>query len=122
MWLKENANNESKILTINSNTANIIQFYSNREAIPLKSNNNPAYTSLDNADLAILNNKIDYIIYEPHISEKFPTLDLPKNKMKEYIARYNATLVFSIFPEDTDNAAAEEKNNEPIISIYKIKN
>lgn len=120
MWIKENTNNESKILTIHSSTANIIQFYSNRDAIPLKSNKNPAYTSLDNADLSILNNKIDYFIYEPHISEKFPTLDPPENKMKQYIARYNATLVFSIFPEDIDNAA-KEKNNEPIISIYKIK-
>jgi 4-amino-4-deoxy-L-arabinose transferase-like glycosyltransferase len=120
MWIKENTNNESKILAIHSSTANIIQFYSNRDGIPLKSNNNPAYTSLDNADLSILNSKIDYLIYEPHISEKFPSLDSSTNKMKQYIARYNATLVFSIFSEDTD-MNAEEKNNRPIISIYKIR-
>lgn len=120
MWIKENTHNESQIITIHSSSANLIKFYSNRDAIPLKTNRNPAYTSLDNADLAILNGKIDYLIYEPHISEKFSTLEKVKDKMKKYIERYNATLVFSIYPENT-YYNQKNKTNDPIVSIYQTK-
>ncbi len=119
MWIRENTNDESKILTIHSSTANLVKFYSNRDAIPLKSNKNPAYISLEDADLAILNNKINFLIYEPHISEKFPTLEPAKDKMKKYITRYNATLVFSIYQENTHNKM--NKTDTPMVSIYRIK-
>jgi 4-amino-4-deoxy-L-arabinose transferase-like glycosyltransferase len=119
MWIRENTNEESKVLTIHSSTANLVKFYSNRDAIPLKSNKNPAYLSLEDADLAILNNKINFLIYEPHISEKFPSLETVKDKMKKYIARYNATLVFSIYPDNTHNK--KNKTDTPMVSIYHIK-
>ena len=119
MWIRENTNEESKVLTIHSSTANLVKFYSNRDAIPLKSNKNPAYLSLEDADLAILNNKINFLIYEPHISEKFPSLETVKDKMKKYITRYNATLVFSIYPDNTHNK--KNKTDTPMVSIYHIK-
>ena len=119
IWIRENTNEESKVLTIHSSTANLVKFYSNRDAIPLKSNKNPAYISLKDADLAILNNKINFLIYEPHISEKFPTLEPVKDKMKKYITRYNATLVFSIYPENTHNK--KNTSETPMVSIYHIK-
>ena len=118
-WLGENTSNESKVLTIHSSSANMVKFYANRDAIPIKTNKNPSYANLENADLAILNNKIDYLVYEPYISEKFPTLEKIKDKMKKYIVRYNATLVFAVYPENTHNEI--RKTNEPMVSIYQLK-
>src|SRR5688572_28565510 len=97
----------------------MVKFYANRDAIPIKTNRNPSYANLENADLAILNNKIDYLVYEPYISEKFPTLEKIKDKMKKYLVRYNATLVFAVYPENTHNEI--KKSNEPMVSIYQLK-
>ena len=42
--------------------------------------------------------------------------------MKKYITRYNATLVFSIYPENPENTHNKKnKTDTPMVSIYHIK-
>ena len=51
-------------LTVNVKMANIIEFYALRDAVSLKANQNPSYTTIENADSSILNGSINYLVYE----------------------------------------------------------
>ncbi|MGD1836300.1 MAG: glycosyltransferase family 39 protein [Nitrososphaeraceae archaeon] len=118
LWLRDNTTNNSTILTIYTHMANILKFYSHRDAISLQSNNNPAYDQIENADLLILSGKINYLVSEQKQVDNAKFLEKKSRVMNDYIIRYNGIPVYSTY--DTDKHKDTEESLKAAITVYSI--
>lgn len=123
IWIKNNTEKNSTILTNNNRIADIVKFYSAREAHSLKYNPNPAYSEIEHGGLFILNNNINYILFDltdiyykvnPEVLESKLS-----QEMLRYIDHFNASLVHTSY---TDFIHENKKQQMPAIKIYKIPN
>ena len=118
LWIKDNTLDNSTVLTIYTHMANILKFYSHRDAISLQSNNNPAYDQIDNADLLILSGKINYLVSEQKQVDNAKFLEKKSRLMNDYIIRYNGIPIYSALDPDSHNAI--ENQNKAAVTVYSI--
>jgi 4-amino-4-deoxy-L-arabinose transferase-like glycosyltransferase len=117
IWIRDNIPGGG-FLTLDIRTANIIKYYSNNDAFSLHANQNPAYTKVENPDLAILNGEIDYLVYDVYLAERFGYLKEEKSKINELVIKYNATPIHTEYNSYLDKYG---KNLiKPAIIIYSL--
>lgn len=118
IWIRDNLPGGAAFLTLDIRTANIIKYYSNNDAFSLHANQNPAYTKVENPDLAILQGEIDYLVYDVYLAERFGYLKEEKSEINELVIKYNAT------PIHTEYDSYLDKNGKnlikPAIIIYSL--
>lgn len=118
LWIRENIPDGGQFLTLDTRTANVIKYYSNNDAFSLHANENPAYTKVENPDLAILQGEIDYLVYEVYLAERFGYLKEEKSEINELALKYNA------IPIHTEYDSYLDKNGKnlikPAIIIYSL--
>jgi 4-amino-4-deoxy-L-arabinose transferase-like glycosyltransferase len=114
LWIKDNLP-QGVFLTLDTRTANVIKFYSNNDAVALHSNNNPAYTQIENPDLPILNGKINYLVYEAFLADQLPYLKQEAKELNQLVIKYNAVPVHIEY-ESVDG----KKSTKPVLIIYAL--
>lgn len=117
LWIKNNLP-PGKFLTMDIRTANIIKYYSNNEAFSLHSNQNPAYTRLDNPDLAILNGEIKYLVYEVYLAERFGYLQEEQDEITELVTKYNGIPIHTEYQNFIDEHG--HSAIKPALIIYTL--
>ncbi len=118
MWIKDNIPNGAAFLTLDIRTANIIKYYSNNDAFSLHANKNPAYTKINQPDLAILQGEIDYLVYDVYLAERLGYLREERSEMNELVIKYDARPIHTEFANYVDKSG----NNliKPAIVIYSL--
>jgi 4-amino-4-deoxy-L-arabinose transferase-like glycosyltransferase len=114
LWIKDNLP-QGVFLTLDTRTANVIKFYSNNDAVALHSNNNPAYTQIENPDIPILNGKIDYLVYEAFLVDRLPYLQQEAKELNQLIIKYNAVPVHIEYEN-----ASDKNSTKPVLVIYTL--
>lgn len=118
IWIRDNVPQEAVFLTLDSRTANIIKYYSNNIAVSLHANKNPAYFEVISPDLPILNDEIQYLVYEVYQAEQLPYLKEEAREMRQLITKYNGTAIH------TENKIYMDNNGKnlikPAIIIYSL--
>jgi hypothetical protein len=117
LWIKDNVP-PGKFLTMDIRTANIIKYYSNNEAFSLHSNQNPAYTKLDQPDLAILNGKINYLVYDVYLAERFGYLKEEQDKLIDLVTKYNGIPIYTEYETFIDENG--HSSIKPAFIIYSL--
>ena len=119
IWIKENTPENAKILTLYTHMSNIIKFYSHRDSIAIQSNNNPSYQKLENIDISILANKINYIVYEKIQIDNGKFLQNKAIELEDYVKKYDGVPVYMNYQNYTDL-----ENNKifsrPAIVVYEF--
>lgn len=119
MWIKENTPENSTILTVYTHMSNIIKFYSHRDSIAIQSNNNPSYQKLENIDISILANKINYIVYEKIQIDNGKFLQNEAIELEDYVKKYDGVPVYVNY----QNYSSVENNklfSSPAIIVYEF--
>jgi 4-amino-4-deoxy-L-arabinose transferase-like glycosyltransferase len=114
LWIRDNLPH-GVFLTIDTRTANIIKFYSHNDAISLHSNNNPAYTQIENPDIPILNGQINYLVYETFLVNQLPYLKEEAKELNQLITKHNAVPVHIEYENTGD-----KKSTKPVLVIYTL--
>ena len=101
--------------------ANIIQFYGDRKAYglsvsPNPLHRNPVYEPINNPDLWIRSNDLQYIIWDSYSASRSSFFS---DRLLNYVERYNGRVVHTEFIEvSTDAGRSIEK---PVIIIYEVR-
>jgi len=118
LWIKDNVPHNGVFLTLDTRTANVIQFYSNNKAFSLHANRNPAYTQIDNPDLYVLNGKVNYLVYEVSLAEQLPYLKEEVRGLNQLVTKYNAIPIHTEYKTYTDSNG--KKLIKPALIIYSL--
>jgi hypothetical protein len=118
LWIRDNIGDKGVFLTLDTRTANVIKYYSNNNALALHSNNNPAYTRVNNPDLLILNHKIDYLVYEVYLAEQLRYLKDEAKELSQLVTKYNAIPIHIEYETYVDNHG--KKLMKPGLIIYSL--
>jgi Dolichyl-phosphate-mannose-protein mannosyltransferase len=120
-WIDANTPAGTHLMTIGPSMANILQFYGHREASGLSVSpnplqRNPAYEPLNNPDLLIRNNDLQYVVWDSYSAARS---DFFANKLLTYVRRYNGRAVHTetvtVRSADGVDVAA------PVIVIYEVR-
>ena len=118
VWIRDNTSQDSTFLTANIKMANIIEFYALRDAVSLKANQNPSYTTIENADLSILNGSINYLVYEKSL-ENSKGITKQAKELNSYITKFNPVPVHTEYSTYADRTG--KVRTVPEIIIFSVK-
>jgi hypothetical protein len=121
LWIGENTPKGSQILTLGPSMANIIQFYGDRKAFglsvsPNPLHRNPVYEPINNPDLWIRSNDLQYIIWDSYSASRSSFFS---DRLLNYAERYNGRIVHTEFV--TVSTDAGESLDKPVIIIYEVR-
>ena len=119
LWIKENTPENSTILTLYTHMSNIIKFYSLRDSIAIQSNNNPSYQKIENIDISILANNIDYIVYEKIQINNGKFLQSKATELEEYVKKYDGAPVYVNY-QNYSNFGNNKLLSSPAIIVYEF--
>jgi 4-amino-4-deoxy-L-arabinose transferase-like glycosyltransferase len=119
-WIDANVPENSQMLALGPSMANIIQFYGRRKTYALSVSpnplhRNPVYEPVNNPDLAIRHNNLQYIVWDSFSAERSPFFS--ENLMK-YTKRYHGQVIHSESVVVDTKAGKVEK---PVIVIYQVR-
>ena len=119
-WIDANLPKDSQMLALGPSMANIIQFYGHRKTYALSVSpnplhRNPVYEPVNNPDLAIRHNNLQYIVWDSFSAERSPFFS--ENLMK-YTKRYHGEVVHS---ESVLVDTPAGKVEKPVIVIYQVR-
>jgi hypothetical protein len=119
-WIDANLPRDSQMLALGPSMANVIQFYGHRKTYALSVSpnplhRNPVYEPVNNPDLAIRHNNLQYIVWDSFSAERSPFFSA--NLMK-YTKRYHGEVVHSESVLVDTPAGEVEK---PVIVIYQVR-
>jgi Dolichyl-phosphate-mannose-protein mannosyltransferase len=119
-WIDANLPKDSQMLALGPSMANIIQFYGHRKTYALSVSpnplhRNPVYEPVNNPDLAIRHNNLQYIVWDSFSAERSPFFS--ENLMK-YTKRYHGEIVHS---ESVLVDTPAGKVEKPVIVIYQVR-
>lgn len=117
IWIKENTSKDSTFLTLYTHMSNIIKFYAQRDSIAIQANNNPSYQKIENIDMSILANKINYIVYEKIQISNGKFLENKAVKLEDYVKKYDGTPVYVIYQNQSSSENTKTLSN-PALIIY----
>jgi len=119
-WIKENLPSEATMLTIGPSMANILQFYGHRKALGLSVSpnplrRNPSYESVQNPDLEIRSNNIQYLVWDSYSAER---TNFFADRLLELSARFQGRVVHT--QSVTVTLDDGTKVDKPVIIIYAV--
>jgi 4-amino-4-deoxy-L-arabinose transferase-like glycosyltransferase len=120
-WIKANVPEGAQFLTVGPSMANIVQYYGHRRAFGLSVSpnplrRNPAYAPVENPDLAIRDNELQYLVWDSFSAARSPFFG---EKLHRYADRYNGRIVHSqVARAKADSGASADK---PLIIIYHVR-
>ena len=117
IWIRDNIPIDATLLTMDTPMANIIKYYANNEVFSLHSNNNPAYTKIENPDLYILNGQINYLVYESYRAERSTYLKEEAEELNDLVTKYNAVPIHTEYKTLANNG---KNMTKPAIIIYSL--
>lgn len=120
IWIRNNILDNGTFLALDTRTANIIKYYSNNNAYALHANKNPAYSTVDNADIPILNGKINYLVYDVYLARQFPYLKEETKLLDELITKYGGIPIHTEYEHTTDDS--RKTTLKPALIIYSLNN
>jgi hypothetical protein len=119
-WVDANVPENSQMLALGPSMANIIQFYGHRETFALSVSpnplhRNPVYEPVNNPDLAIRHNDLQYIVWDSFSAERSPFF---AENLLRYTTRYHGQIVHTeTVPVGTSSGRVEK----PVIIIYQVR-
>ena len=119
LWVKENTPENSTILTLYTHMSNIIKFYSQRDSVAIQSNNNPSYQKIENIDISILANKINYIVYEKIQIDNGKFLQNKAIELEEYVKKYDGVPVY-VNHQNYSSVKNNKLLSSPAIIVYEF--
>ena len=122
-WIRDNVPEGARFVTVGPSMANILQFYSGREArglsvSPNPLRRNPAYEPVRNPDLEIRESRVQYLVWDSFSAGRS---DFFSNKLLRYADRYNGRVVHSETVTVTVTTPTGEKAEKPLIVIYEVR-
>ena len=120
LWVRANVPKDSQMLALGPSMANIIQFYGRRQTYSLSVSpnplhRNPVYEPVNNPDLAIRHNDLQYIVWDSFSAERSPFF--AANLLK-YTSRYHGQIVHT---ESVSVQTASGRIEKPVIVIYQVR-
>ena len=121
LWIGENTPKGAQILALGPSMANIIQFYGDRKAYglsvsPNPLHRNPVYEPIDNPDLWIRSNDLQYVIWDSYSASRS---EFFSDRLLNYVERYNGRVLHTEFIEVS--AGAGKSIEKPVIIIYEVR-
>jgi 4-amino-4-deoxy-L-arabinose transferase-like glycosyltransferase len=119
-WIRENTLSDAHFLTVGPSFANIIQFYGGRRALALSVSpnplrRNPTYDPVENPDLSIKTNAIQYLVYDSYSAARTPFF---AHKLMQFVHKYNGILVYADYqPVQDGNGRTVQV---PVVLIYEV--
>jgi hypothetical protein len=120
-WIRDNVPERAELLAIGPSMANILQFYGHRKAYglavsPNPLHRNPSYEPVNNPDLLIRNNEIQYVVWDSFSAERTPFFS---DGVLRYASKYQGRVVHteSVIVTTQKGSRAEK----PIIVIYEVR-
>jgi hypothetical protein len=120
-WIAKHVPKGAKMLTVGPSMANIVQFYGHRKAYGLSVSpnplrRNPAYEPVDNPDLRIRNNELQYVVWDSFSAARSPFFS---KKLLRYADRYNGRAIHtqSVYTQTADGRRARV----PLIIVYAVR-
>ena len=119
-WIDANVPKDSQMLALGPSMANIIQFYGHRKTYALSVSpnplhRNPVYEPVNNPDLAIRHNNLQYIVWDSFSAERSPFFS---DNLMKYTKRYHGQVVHS---ESVLVDTPAGKVEKPVIVIYQVR-
>ena len=120
-WVQANIPSNATLLTIGPSMANILQFYGHRKAYglsvsPNPLHRNPAYVPVNNPDLQIRSNNIQYLVWDSYSAARS---DFFSQKLLELTARFHGRAVHTQTVKVTlDDGSQVDK---PVVIIYLVR-
>ena len=119
-WIRENTLSDAHFLTVGPSFANIIQFYGGRRALALSVSpnplhRNPTYEPVENPDLSIKTNAIQYLVYDSYSAARTPFF---AHRLMQFVHKYNGILVYADYQpvQNADGHTAQV----PVVLIYEV--
>lgn len=120
-WVATHVPEGSQLLALGPSMANIIQFYGHRRTFALSVSpnplhRNPVYEPVNNPDLQIRHNNLQYIVWDSYSADRSPFF---AENLMNYVDRYNGFVVHTEtvqVPVTGGGTAAE-----PVIVIYQVR-
>lgn len=120
-WVAENVPVGAELLALGPSMANIIQFYGNRKTFglsvsPNPLHRNPVYEPVNNPDLRIRSNDLQYIVWDSFSASRSSFFSAA---LLRYVERYHGRPVHteSVEVRTADGSTVEK----PVIVIYEVR-
>ena len=120
-WIRENVPTGAEMLAIGPSMANIIQFYGHRKTFGLSVSpnplrRNPVYEPVENPDLEIRHNDLQYLIWDSYSAARSSFFG---NKILRYADKYNGRVVHA----ETIVVTSADGNRvrKPAIVVYAVR-
>lgn len=119
-WVRANTPEGSEFLAVGPSMANLVSFYGHRKAYGISvgtnpARRNPAYEPIDNPDLAIRRNDLQYIVWDAYSASRTPFFS---EKLMGYVHKYNG---LAIHTESVEARTAGGRNvPRPVIIVYEV--
>jgi len=119
-WIRENTLSDAHFLTVGPSFANIIQFYGGPRAPALSVSpnplrRNPTYDPVENPDLSIKTNAIQYLVYDSYSAARTPFF---AHKLMQFVHKYNGILVYADYQPVQDGYGRTVQ--VPVVLIYEV--
>lgn len=120
-WIAAHVPEGAEILTVGPSMANIVQFYGHRKAYGLSVSpnplrRNPAYEPVDNPDLRIRNNELQYVVWDSFSAARSPFFS---KKLLRYADRYNGRAIHT--QSISARTAHGRATRVPLIIVYAVR-
>jgi hypothetical protein len=121
LWIGSNTPEGATLLTLGPSMANILQFYGHRKAYALSVSpnplhRNPSYEPINNPDLQIRNNEVQYLVWDSFSASRSQYFS---NNLLKFTRRYNGQIVYTktVRVSNADGSATDT----PVIVIYQVR-
>jgi Dolichyl-phosphate-mannose-protein mannosyltransferase len=120
-WIAAHVPEGAEMLTVGPSMANIVQFYGHRKAYGLSVSpnplrRNPAYEPVDNPDLRIRNNELQYVVWDSFSAARSPFFS---KKLLRYADRYNGRAIHT--QSISARTASGRRTRVPLIIVYAVR-
>jgi 4-amino-4-deoxy-L-arabinose transferase-like glycosyltransferase len=116
-WIRDNTPVGAQLMTIGPSMANIISFYGHRKAYGLSVSpnplrRNPSYDPVNNPDLRIRSNELQYVVWDSYSAARSPFFAA---KIFDYVDRYHGREVY------TETVPGPDGSRVPVITVYEVR-
>jgi len=116
-WIRDNTPTGAQLMTIGPSMANIIAFYGHRRAYGLSVSpnplrRNPSYDPVNNPDLRIRSNELQYVVWDSYSAARSPFFAA---KIFDYVDRYHGREVYTQTVPGTGGTPV------PVIRVYEVR-
>jgi hypothetical protein len=116
-WIRANTPIGAQLMTIGPSMANLIQFYGHRRAYGLSVSpnplrRNPSYDPVNNPDLQIRSNDLQYAVWDAYSASRSPFFSA---KLLDYVERYRGKVIY------TETLPAADGSETAVIVVYEVR-